>query len=481
MSTNSWVHSLDRFSPWREPLSRLSDGLVLATALISAAYLWNRREPGAAGDPFTLQQWPASIGWLLLWLGLALVGLHLTSVYHSTRTTTLMSDLYGVISALSIASVLTLSIGYLVGDRSSARFFFVLVWMLSAIGLTVSRGIARLLLARLRREGVGRGRLVIVGGGPRAHRLAELLGADRSLGYDVVGYVAAEVDADWEHAELLGHPNEIEELIERHHIHEIIIIGNVLPHSRIIHLTRLCQRLPRRVALKLMPDTFEEALTQVSLEQLKGHPLVCLTETHRPFGDMAKRGLDLVIAGWSVLLLAPLFLVIALLIRRDSPGPIIFRQTRVGRHGQEFTFFKFRSMYIDAEAQLERLRQFNEVSGPIFKMKDDPRVTRIGRWLRRTSLDELPQLINVIKGDMSLVGPRPAVPSEVRQYTEYQLARLDTTPGITGLWQVSGRSQLGFEDMVKLDIDYIQSRSFWLDLKILIRTIPAVLSRHGAF
>jgi len=196
---------------------------------------------------------------------------------------------------------------------------------------------------------------------------------------------------------------------------------------------------------------------------------------------VAKRALDIVLVLCALLVFAPVMLVVAIAIRLDTPGPIIFRQTRVGKDGRTFSFMKFRGMVHDAESRLAELARLNEAKGPIFKMRQDPRVTRVGRFIRRTSLDELPQLWNVLRGDMSLVGPRPPLPSEVVHYEPWQRDRLRVIPGITGLWQTSGRSQLTFESMVALDFEYMRRWSIWLDLKILMLTVVAVVSTKGAY
>ena len=177
----------------------------------------------------------------------------------------------------------------------------------------------------------------------------------------------------------------------------------------------------------------------------------------------------------------PLWLLIVIAIRMDSPGPAIFVQERVGVRGRRFRFYKFRSMHGDAESRLLDLQTSNEVSGPVFKMRSDPRVTRVGQILRRTSLDELPQLINILKGDMSLVGPRPPLPREVEQYRPTDMVRLTVKPGLTCLWQVSGRSTVGFDEWMEFDRQYVQNLSFWLDVRILFRTIGAVLDIRGAY
>ena len=194
-----------------------------------------------------------------------------------------------------------------------------------------------------------------------------------------------------------------------------------------------------------------------------------------------KRCIDVAIAITLLVLLLPLLIVIAISIRLDSPGPILFRQVRLGKDGRPFQFLKFRGMVQDAESRLSELRAFNDADGPIFKMKHDPRVTRVGRILRRTSLDELPQLWNVVRGEMSLVGPRPPIPAETEKYEPWHRYRLRSTPGITGLWQVNGRSDVSFETMVRLDLQYINEWSLWLDMRILFRTLIVVIRCHGAY
>jgi exopolysaccharide biosynthesis polyprenyl glycosylphosphotransferase len=196
---------------------------------------------------------------------------------------------------------------------------------------------------------------------------------------------------------------------------------------------------------------------------------------------LSKRALDVTVAATALIVLIPLFLIVAIAIRLDSPGPVLFRQARCGRSERLFTFLKFRGMVADAEARLPELLALNEAAGPLFKMRNDPRLTRVGRLIRRTSLDELPQLWNVLRGEMSLVGPRPPLPSEVENYAPWQHRRLMALPGITGPWQVSGRSELGFDDMVQLDIDYIENWSLFKDLIILTQTIIVVLSTRGAY
>ncbi len=198
--------------------------------------------------------------------------------------------------------------------------------------------------------------------------------------------------------------------------------------------------------------------------------------------EMIKRAIDIAVAGIALLVALPFLLLVAAALKLDSPGPVLFGQTRVGKDGSHFTCWKFRSMVVDAEAIKNMLSDSNEISdGPTFKIRQDPRITRLGKWIRKFSVDELPQLWNVVSGDMTLVGPRPPIPSEVAEYSSYEMQRLAVVPGITCLWQISGRSELPFTDQVRLDLEYIDNRSVLTDLLILIRTVPAVLSARGAY
>jgi len=211
-----------------------------------------------------------------------------------------------------------------------------------------------------------------------------------------------------------------------------------------------------------------------------------LVLTGAPNGDygykVLKRAMDCIGAGVGLLLLSPLFAVIAVLIKLESAGPVLFSQTRIGKDGEEFRCWKFRSMFRDAEQRKQELLEHNEMAGGVtFKMKRDPRVTRVGRFIRKASIDELPQLWNVLNGDMSLVGPRPPVPQEVAQYSTHERKRLAVKPGITCIWQVSGRSDIPFNEQVLMDIEYIRTRSLWLDISLLLRTIPAVLLARGSY
>jgi len=236
------------------------------------------------------------------------------------------------------------------------------------------------------------------------------------------------------------------------------------------------------VDVHISSGLFEVLSSRVLVSEIAGVPLITIKGiTLSRTNLLVKRTFDLVVAGLIVLVGSPIWLAIAAAIKLSSPGPVFYGQERVGRDGERFRMLKFRSMHCDAEARLAELVASNEASGPLFKIKDDPRVTSVGRWLRKFSLDEFPQLINVLRGEMSLVGPRPPLPHEVERYTVKDWRRLEVVPGMTGLWQVSGRSKLTFDEMVSLDLFYIENWSVTLDLTLLVRTIPAVVFARGAY
>lgn len=255
------------------------------------------------------------------------------------------------------------------------------------------------------------------------------------------------------------------------------LVGNVAFLARVRHESRASD-----AGTAAVMRLYRDGRLQRARRHLRLHAQRLVWQATLRLGRVAKRTLDVVVAAIALMALSPVLALLALLIRLDSRGPVLFAQTRVGRHGAPFTMLKFRSMYVDAEARKAALLASNEMRGGVtFKMRDDPRITRVGRWLRKLSLDELPQLWHVLRGEMTLVGPRPPVPAEVAQYAPADRRRLEATPGITCLWQVSGRSQIPFDRQVELDVAYIERQSLWLDVVLLLRTVPAVLLGRGAY
>jgi exopolysaccharide biosynthesis polyprenyl glycosylphosphotransferase len=315
-------------------------------------------------------------------------------------------------------------------------------------------------------------RVLIVG----ANRVGQTLADELGRKCHVVGYADDGAVQEAAGLPVLGSIGSVEQLVETYAVDDVIV---ALPGGRRQLRNTLTRGFARRVRVSFLADMGALLPQNFAVQVLAARPYV----SFEPVASVSwlKRASDVVLGILAVCVFGPLFVLIALAIKLDSPGPVFHRQNRIGRHGQPFSMLKFRSMRYDAENVLSLLGDRNEVVGPMFKIRRDPRVTRVGRWLRRTSLDELPQLFNVVRGEMSLVGPRPPLPEEVAQYEDWQFGRLRVRPGMTGLWQVGGRSEVPFIEMVRLDLYYARNWSLWLDLKILLRTPPSVVSGRGAY
>jgi exopolysaccharide biosynthesis polyprenyl glycosylphosphotransferase len=320
-------------------------------------------------------------------------------------------------------------------------------------------------------------RALIVGAGLEGRIVQRKLESHPEYSLQVVGFIDSERGPN-----VIGAPEDLPRMIDTLEVDWVVMAAASEPTDEMLDLMRAVRRPD--VHLSIVPTYSELFASNATIEELEGIPIVSLPPMRLSRSiRTVKRAIDLVASALGLLVLTPLLAAIALAIRLDTPGPIFFRQRRHGRGGTEFEIVKFRSMVADAEAMRMAMAELNEMegSGPLFKMARDPRVTKVGAFLRKTSLDELPQLWNVLRGEMSLVGPRPFVVHESEQITGWAGRRLDTTPGITGLWQVLGRNDIPFEEMVKLDYVYVTNWSLWWDIKILLRTIPTVLARRGAY
>ncbi|MBI5605144.1 MAG: sugar transferase, partial [Deltaproteobacteria bacterium] len=325
-------------------------------------------------------------------------------------------------------------------------------------------------------------RILLVGMDPESRRFARHIRNFPELGYKIVGFLGDEPEGSNGSNELpkiMGDVHEIEKIVRDHPVDEVIVFSVRKFWETMDLVTAVCEDMGIR--LTIVPQWSNLRVSQISFMKLGGIPLLSFVSTPTDnWNVFIKRVMDFCLAFLTLILFSPLFIILAVLIKRDSKGPVFFIQKRCGLNGRVFSLIKFRSMVPEAEKMQDQLRDLNEMAGPVFKITQDPRVTRIGSWLRKTSLDELPQLINVLKGDLSLVGPRPPLPSEVALYKRWQRRRLSIKPGITCIWQISGRNNINFDEWMKLDLHYIDHWSLSLDLKILIRTIPAVLSGRGA-
>ena len=333
-------------------------------------------------------------------------------------------------------------------------------------------------------------RVVVVGASDRGRRIMQAMMSTPSLGYRVVGFVDDAIEEDrvavatetgLERTERLGTTEDLERLIDYFDVDEVIIALPANDHDRVLRIIEHCRK--QDVQFKVVPDLLQLSLDRVDLGEVAGVPLIGLKDASiRGFDYVMKRLADLSIAILVLAVMAIPMAVIAIVIKLDSPGPVFFRQRRVGRNGEVFAITKFRCMVENADDQRAGLMALHDTMDPrLFKLKDDPRLTRAGRTLRRFSLDEIPQFAQIFRGQMSVIGPRPQLPEEVRSYEEWHRQRLLVTPGLTGLWQINGRSNLTFDEMVRLDLYYAEHWSPWLDIKIMLRTIPAVLTGRGAY
>ena len=386
--------------------------------------------------------------------------------------------------------------GYAFRDFSYSRGVFFLDFGLALAFFLITHIALRFVQARIRGRGINLIPTLVVGTNTEAAQTVRELRDRRDLGYRVIGVVRSDELDRVEHAgleaDVIGSFDDLASLIRDLEIQEVIITDNTIPSERLFDAMMQVGR-KQRVEFRFAPTLFDLLPQKTSVEQIGVLPMVRLFR--EPLSDLqrfVKRTSDILISGLAVIILSPILLVVSLLVKRGSSGPVMFKQERVGMDGRIFLCYKFRSMYADADDTAHREAYRKNILGdvaanagdpdrPIFgKVKNDDRVTPAGRWLRRSSLDELPQLFNVLKGDMSVVGPRPPIPYEVEGYELWHRKRLDMKPGITGLWQVSGRNRLTFDEMVRTDLYYIENWSLWLDLKIIFLTLPAVWRGDGA-
>lgn len=417
---------------------------------------------------------------LLLSLGLLFI-YRIEGIYNYVRGRSWVEELYGLLTATFTGIVILVFIFFFFRPQYYSRLIYLYAGVLIVLFLTLSRLLMRMVLAQLQRRGIGVDRALIVGGGEIGRALMRSVLAQPGLGYHIEGFIDDDPSKNTIGSfRLLGGIDQLARVLRERRVDEVIITLPWHARERIIEIMQISEAAGAHV--KIVPDLFQLSLSRVAVDAVGGIPLIGVREVSISGGALAvKRAMDVIVTGALFLLALIPMGIMALVIKFTSPGPIIFRQPRVGRAGRPFTAYKFRTMRVGAEDEVGQLAHLNEATGPLFKIRNDPRLTPFGKVLRRLSLDELPQLWNVLRGDMSLVGPRPPLPNEVDRYEDWHQKRLEVSPGMTGLWQVSGRSELSFDEMVMLDIYYIENWSPWLDLWILIKTIPSVLMARGAY
>ena len=467
---------------------KMSDLLLMLSALALAIVInYAPPEPSVPAYAVDFLSTRIKLGNALL-AGLLLViwyiAFELQGLYRSHRLTTFSFELKEIAHAVFAASIALLIVAQIGRWKTINLKTTVCVAAIAIALIGGMRILLRLNLRRLRLRGLNIKKLLLIGNGPRAEWLAKQVSERTDFGYRLVGYVdderrlkdPAAFQVPW-----LGRVEDLPRVISREVIDEVFITLPIKSqYSRIEAAITILEE--QGIMVHLFSDLFPHKLARSRAWEFEGAPLVSLQSAPSiSWRTEAKRVIDFVGSVGLLLMLLPLFGLVALAIRIDSSGPIFFIQERMGYNKRRFRMIKFRTMAVDAEARMKELEHLNEKDGPVFKIRNDPRMTRVGRVLRKLSIDELPQLINVLLGDMSLVGPRPLPMRDVLGLeVAWQKRRFSVKPGLTCLWQVSGRSNLSFEEWMQLDLEYIDRWSLALDCKILLRTIPAILTAEGA-
>ncbi len=404
-------------------------------------------------------------------------------VYKLRRQVSWVDEFYAIVNGTATGTIITIVIVFLYRAGFYSRIIFIYAGILSVVFLGLSRLIKVGILRRMRRRGIGVRQVLIIGAGEVGRTVMRAVVANLESGMKIIGFLddhPAKGETDIGRFKALGKIDNLANVLDAEHIDEVIITLPWQYHRKIMLIMTLCER--KHIRTRIVPDLFQMRISHMHVEDIAGVPMIGIKEVGiSGLNHLIKRAIDIGIAGAGLLLGGPLMGLMALMIKMESPGPVLFSQDRAGKNGELFTLYKFRSMIDGADQQKDTLQDFNEADGPLFKIKDDPRMTRLGKLMRRLSIDELPQLYNVVTGDMSLIGPRPPIPAEVEQYQEWHKRRLEVAPGLTGLSQISGRSELTFDETALLDIYYIENWSPALDTKILLQTIPRVIFGNGAY
>jgi exopolysaccharide biosynthesis polyprenyl glycosylphosphotransferase len=400
-------------------------------------------------------------------------------IYRLRTHVTFLGEALDIVRASVLAAFGILSLLFLLRFDDVSRLFLLLLLVSQPILTIASRFALRQILRWLRSHGFMTRQMLIVGAGPEARAFAEEVAAHRDLGLAVVGHLAGARDTKRGlRRPVLGSLDDIEDVLHSMVVDEVAVCLSPQDWEYAEAITRICEDEGKIVRISMR--ALGGALSGGQYEELGNTPIVTfLYGPDRMIGLLLKRVSDVAISALALVLLSPFLLGIALYIRMADGPPVIFSQRRVGLHGRLFTCIKFRTMVPDAEERYDDIAHLSDMRGPAFKMVEDPRITGIGGFLRRTGLDELPQLINVLRGEMSIVGPRPAPPREVAGYSIWHRRRLMMRPGLTGYWQVEARSDDDFDTRARLDLFYIDRWSLWMDFKIMLRTIPAIVSQQG--
>ncbi len=423
------------------------------------------------------------LGLLLIAVFLWCLMLYFNGMYRSMRTQSYFQILWIIFKAAILTFLSFATLLFLFKVEFLSRLFYILFFVLSTVLILVTKTVNFMTAHYVRREGYNLRRLLIVGTGPRTVEFIKRIERHPEWGFQIVGAIDDEPGRgikDVNGVSIIGTLEDIPRIFREDAVDEVIF---VVPRSRLNVLEGAIHDCEiEGVVVTIAVDLFDMEMANSSVTELDGIPLVHFTTTRaREWQLFVKRLIDITLSGLSIIFLGPLLLTIAVLIKMSSPGPVLFRQKRQGLYGRIFTLYKFRTMRLGAHEILSQVDDLTDMDSLEFRRKKIAWMTPIGRFMRKFSIDELPQLFNVLIGHMSIVGPRPTVSDEVEKYKTWQRRRLSMKPGITCLWQISGRNKIGFEEWMNLDLEYLDHWSLWLDIKILVKTIPVVLFGIGAY
>ncbi|MBI5049581.1 MAG: sugar transferase [Nitrospirae bacterium] len=402
-------------------------------------------------------------------------------LYRSRRLDSGHDEWKDILKATSIGTAIITLVSFIIKNTLTTPQFVIFFWGLSTIFTLFFRKAMRYILKKVRIHGRNLRFVLIVGTNQRAYDYADMLEKKKELGYRVIGYLDENIHLPTEEVNLIGTIKDLPSILKNHIVDEVVITLPVKSYYE--EIQKIVQKAEEQgIIIRHLSHIFDTKVAQPSTEQFGNFTVLTMTPSAQEgWRYMAKRAIDITLGSVLIIATSPLMAVAVIAIKLSSPGPVFFNQARVGYNKRIFNLFKFRTMVVGAEKLQGELEEQNEMDGPVFKIKDDPRIFKVGRWLRKWSIDELPQLFNVIKGDMSLVGPRPL---PVRDYSgfrkDWQRRRFSVLPGITCTWQINGRNDISFEDWMKMDMEYIDNWKLSRDLKILFKTIPAVIKGKGA-
>jgi exopolysaccharide biosynthesis polyprenyl glycosylphosphotransferase len=452
------------------------DACVLVVAYLFAYLLHGL----VTKDPLPLMKyWPALIFAIPYWC----LAMYANGLYQSLRTRSYLEILGALIKAAVLTFLLLGTFIFLFKLTFMSRLFFLIFMGFSVLFIWLEKTAIFMSSHYVRRQGLNTRRLLIVGTGKRAHDFIKKIDQHPEWGFELLGAIDDEPGRGVHHVGRLNVIGVLEDIPRIFHQDAVDEVVFVVPRSRLNSLQGAIDDCETEgVVVTVAVDLFDTKLARSSVGELDGLPLLHFKTTHAKEWELfIKRLFDFAAAGMGILVLSPLFLIMAILIKATSKGPVFFRQNRLGLAGRRFTLYKFRTMRQGAHTVLSDVSDLNSMTTPEFREKKTRWITPVGRFMRKFSIDELPQLFNVFVGHMSIVGPRPTVPDEVDKYKDWQRRRFSMKPGITCLWQVNGRNNIAFEDWMKLDLEYLDNWSLWLDAKILLKTVPVVLFGIGAY